>query len=149
MFLYDYAALQAPSQLLIRSEYWPLWLEHATFIIDWHSTRAFLEAFYPGESEYGSGPKKLILQYDQVHDYTFRQPTNIIRLVRLGLSFTGLQTRFFKDGESNDQDDAGRTITDLIQFGCINHDDRQQETAVVAEVKRKWGRAIQERMVMS
>jgi hypothetical protein len=124
-----------------------LWLGQAAFVIDWHSIHAFLEAFYPKESEYGSGPKALILQYDQEHDYTLRQHTIITHLVLLGLAFTGLQIRVIKDGESDDQDDNARILTDLIQFGCINHNDRQHNTIVVAEAKRKWRRAIQEQAV--
>ena len=27
----------------IRSEYRPMWLKHATFVIDWHSIHAFLQ----------------------------------------------------------------------------------------------------------
>ena len=157
--MYNYATSEAPSQLLvpvesfqlqqqaqratgiamtqvsrqIRSEYRPLWLKHATFVIDWHSIHAFLQAFYPKESEYGKGPKELILQYDQEHDYTFRKPTDITHLVRLGLS--------------DDQSDAGSTLTELVQFGCINRDDRQKDNNVAAEAKRTWRQAIQERTV--
>ncbi|CAN9398633.1 unnamed protein product [Alternaria alternata] len=171
--VYNYATSEAPSQLLvpvesfqlqqqaqratgiamtqvsrqIRSEYRPLWLKHATFVIDWHSIHAFLQAFYPKESEYGKGPKELILQYDQEHDYTFRKPTDITHLVRLGLAFAGLQIRFIQGEESDDQSDAGSTLTELVQFGCINRDDRQKDNNVAAEAKRTWRQAIQERTV--
>ncbi|CAN9468667.1 unnamed protein product [Alternaria alternata] len=171
--VYNYATIEAPSQLLvpvesfqlqqqaqratgiamtqvsrqIRSEYRPMWLRHATFVIDWHSIHAFLQAFYPKESEYGRGPKELILQYDQEHDYTFRKPTDITHLVRLGLAFTGLQIRFIKGEESDDQSDAGSTLTELVQFGCINRDDRQKDNNVAAEARRTWRQDIQERTV--
>ena len=171
--MYNYATIEAPSQLLvpvesfqlqqqaqratgiamtqvsrqIRSEYRPMWLRHATFVIDWHSIHAFLQAFYPKESEYGRGPKELILQYDQEHDYTFRKPTDITHLVRLGLAFAGLQIRFIKGEESDDQSDAGSTLTELVQFGCINRDDRQKDNNVAAEARRTWRQDIQERTV--
>ncbi|RYN21099.1 hypothetical protein AA0112_g10373 [Alternaria arborescens] len=124
-----------------------MWLKHATLVIDWHSIHAFLQAFYPKESEYGRGLKELILQYDQEHDYTFRKPTDIIHLVRLGLAFTGLQIRFIKGEESDDQSDAGSTLTELVQFGCINRDDRQKDNNVAAEARRTWRQDIQERTV--
>ena len=171
--MYNYATIEAPSQLLvpvesfqlqqqaqratgiamtqvsrqIRSEYRPMWLRHATFVIDWHSIHAFLQAFCPKESDYGRGPKELILQYDQEHDYTFRKPTDITHLVRLGLAFAGLQIRFIKGEESDDQSDAGSTLTELVQFGCINRDDRQKDNNVAAEARRTWRQDIQERTV--
>ncbi|KAB2103248.1 hypothetical protein AG0111_0g8037 [Alternaria gaisen] len=171
--VYNYATSEAPSQLLvpvesfqlqqqaqratgiamtqvsrqIRSEYRPMWLKHTTFVIDWHSIHAFLQAFYPKESDYDKGPKELILQYDQEHDYTFRKPTDITHLVRLGLAFAGLQIRFIQGEESDDQSDAGNALTELVQFGCINRDDRQKDNNVAAEAKRTWRQAIQERTV--
>ncbi|KAI4702535.1 hypothetical protein J4E81_002899 [Alternaria sp. BMP 2799] len=130
---------------LVRSEYRPMWLQRAKFVIDWHSVRAFLESFYPNEEEYGSGPKKLIVHYETAFDCTLDRPTEIIHLVRLGLAFKGLEVRIihFEDCAL-----AGVSITKLVQYGgCTRLG--TEDTALVKEAKRKWRVAVQEYEVKS
>ncbi|KAI4626473.1 hypothetical protein J4E83_003624 [Alternaria metachromatica] len=165
--IYEYAVAEVPSQLLtpvhgprdrgaagialtqvsrqVRSEYRPMWLERAKFVIDWHSVHAFLESFYPNEEEYGSGPKKLIIQYETAFDCTLDRPTEIIHLVRLGLAFKGLEVRII---HLEDCAPAGVSITKLVQYGgCTRLG--TEDTALVKEAKRKWRVAVQEYEVKS
>jgi len=122
-----------------------MWLECAKFVIDWHSVHAFLESFYPNEEEYGSGPKKLIIQYETAFDCTLDRPTEIIHLVRLGLAFKGLEVRII---HFEDRAPAGVSITKLVQYGgCAQLG--TEDTALVKEAKRKWRVAVQEYEVKS
>jgi len=118
-----------------------LWLGRAKFVIDWHSVHAFLESFYPNEEEYGSGSKKLIIQYETAFDCTLDRPTEIIHLVRLGLAFKGLEVRII---HFEDCAPAGISITKLVQYGGF-----QQDTALVEEAKQKWRVAVQQYEVKS
>ncbi|KAI4694997.1 uncharacterized protein J4E84_001621 [Alternaria hordeiaustralica] len=119
--------------------------EGAEFVIDWHSVHAFLESFYPNEEEYGSGPKKLIIQYETAFDCTLDRPTEIIHLVRLGLAFKGLEVRII---HFEDCTPAGVSITKLVQYGgCTRLG--TEDTALVKEAKRKWRVAVQEYEVKS
>ncbi|KAI4956759.1 hypothetical protein J4E86_005230 [Alternaria arbusti] len=117
----------------------------AEFVIDWHSVHAFLESFYLNEEEYGSGPKKLIIQYETAFDCTLDRPTEIIHLVRLGLAFKGLEVRII---HFDDCAPAGVSITKLVQYGgCTRLG--TEDTALVKEAKRKWRVAVQEYEVKS
>lgn len=170
--IYEYTVAEVPSQLLspvlyqnhrlhdqcaagialtqvshqVRSEYRPMWLERAKFVIDWHSVHAFLESFYPNENEYGSGPKKLVVQYEPAYDCTLERPTEIIHLVRLGLAFKGLEVRVVNFDERSP---AGISITKLVQYGSTCLETVQQDAALVKEAKRKWRVAVQEYEVKS
>ena len=123
-----------------------MWLERAKFVIDWHSVHAFLESFYPNENEYGSGPKKLVVQYEPAYDCTLERPTEIIHLVRLGLAFKGLEVRVVNFDERSP---AGISITKLVQYGSTCLETVQQDAALVKEAKRKWRVAVQEYEVKS
>ncbi|KAI4646258.1 uncharacterized protein J4E78_009179 [Alternaria triticimaculans] len=171
--IYEYAVAEVPSQLLtpvhgprdhgaagialtqvsrqvtyhVRSEYRPMWLARAKFVIDWHSVHAFLESFYPNEDDYGSGPKALIIQYETAFDCTLDRPTEIIHLVRLGLAFKGLEVRII---HFENCAFAGVSVTRLVQYGGLTRlETVQQDTALVKEAKRKWRVAVQEHEVKS
>ena len=125
-----------------------MWLERAKFVIDWHSVHAFLESFYPNEEEYGSGPKKLIIQYETAFDCTLDRPTEIIHLVRLGLAFKGLEILIIEEDDCICL--AGKSITKLVQYGGPTRPNSvQQDTALVKEAKLKWRVAVQEYDVTS
>jgi hypothetical protein len=120
-----------------------MWLEHADFVVDWHSTHTFLESFYPNQDNYGSGPKKLIIQYEPEYDCTLKQPTDITYLLRLGLDFKGLEIRFI-----NDNYEDASYITRFVQYGRLDVGPFK-DSALAAEAKRFWGLAIRECSVTS
>jgi hypothetical protein len=45
--------------------------------------------------------------------------------------------RFIKDEDGDIYEDAGRSFSDLVQFGLISHTDRLQKTVEVTEARRK------------